>query len=135
MSAINSIQARALQMARKATFVHGKYQVAIECSLEEYAKTYDPRYFSVDTNKPAEVVCHVLDSGDVITKMLFHTTNNIDLEIGLSKKSTLEEDDLVDLSTVKFKFLVRLDSGIWVCDGELYEEPKPVTKKKTTKKK
>lgn len=135
MSTINSIKARALQMAQKATFVRGNYQVAIECSLEEYAKEFDPRYSKVDTTKPAEVICHVLDNGDVITKILFHTVNNMDLEMGLSKKSILEEDDLVDVNTIKFKFLVKLDKCIWVCDGDLYEEPKPKTTKKTTKKK
>lgn len=135
MTTNNLIKQLARQMAKKATFVRGNYQVAVECSLEEFTREFDSRYLNIDVNKPAEVISCMFDNGDIINNVLFHTTNNADLEMRLSKKSNLEEGDEIDITTIKFMFLTKLDKGFWVCDGDIYVEPKPKATKKTTKKK
>lgn len=120
-----ALMARAIAKAKEASFVRGGYTVAIECSLAEYAKEFDVRYKHADVNTPAEVFAVETKEGNTFLKVLFHVTKGDELEMKLSKKSDLEEDDLIDPSTLRFMFLEKGDKCDWVCDGDLYEEPKP----------
>lgn len=128
---INPIKLRAIAKAKEATFMRGNYQVSLECSLDEYAAEFDPRYSNVNKNVPAEVTAYETKNGNILLKVLFHTVNNMDLEMKLSKKSDLEEDDLIDINSLKFLFIEKGDKCDWVVDGKVYVEPKPA--KKTSK--
>lgn len=127
--------AEARQAAERSSFVRGSYSVLLTVGLDEYASTYDRRYKNIDTTVPAKVFAVILDSGKPFFKVLFTTTDGEEMEMKLSKESNLEEDDLIDVSTIKFSFIKKSKKSEWVCDGKLYEEPKPESKKRTRKSK
>lgn len=115
----NALKARALAKAKEATFVRGGYKVTIECSLEEYSKEFDKRYRNISS---AEVIAVETKDGNEFLKVLFHSSKGDDLEMKLSKKSSLEEEDSVDINTLKFLFIEKGEKCDWVVDGDPVEE-------------
>lgn len=133
MKANSALLKEMAEAAKKATFVVSKYKPVAMITLEEYAKTFDRRYKTVDTTKPLVIMffppkdwedkIEGLDDDEIeklkrlYMKARFTSKFGDTLDIDLSTHSTLEEDDTVDCKDCRFVYFQSLNGKGWkVCD-------------------
>lgn len=122
MARFNAKQVAAMkEVFSKSQYIKKEWKTddSLTCTLQEYAEFFDPVFFHVNGNPT--IIAKERKDGGIFLKMAIPLEDGSIIEYDLSYRSDFEEDDEIDVNTLKFCIEKFLDKEHGYATGDKIE--------------
>lgn len=122
MARFNAKQVSAMkEVFTKSQYIKREWKTdeSLTCTLAEYAEYFDPTFSHVSGNPT--IIAKERKDGGIFLKMAIPLEGGSTIEYDLSYESDFEEDDEIEVSTLKFCIEKFLDKSHGYATGDVIE--------------